>query len=272
MQNLSICPSIRRLFRLVKQGASWLCLFVLTLLVCAGAQAQPDTTRPAIMLNGADGTTTFTSLPSPLRGSAFDVGGMGPLAVSLWRNYSVNGKAESWNGVSWVSGAHAWNATLAAPDADHTSVWSANIPWPSGADLPNGRYEFVVVSYDSAGNRTDIVRSILIGPPDTTPPALAITTPANNTLLDSAQESLSSVSGTVNDGSGSGVAYVLVQISRVWEGVATSQIESWDGTSWAFGSNWCYFPATIGAPDAAGVRTWNLTAPLPPRAQLTTGQ
>ena len=156
---------------------------------------------------------------------------MGQLAVTLLRSYSSNGWAESWNGASWVRGSHFWQATFAAPDSDHTSVWSANIPWPSGADLPNGRYLFVVVSYDNAGNRTDIVRCIVIGPSDTTPPALAIQTPADNILLDSAQESLMGISGTVSDVGGSGVATVLVQISRHWEGVAGSQIQSWDGTA-----------------------------------------
>ena len=94
MPNFSRTPALRFCQRLVKQGVLWFLVALLALLAPV-AQAQSDTTVPAITLNAADGSTNFTSLPSPLTGSVFDAGGMGGLVtVRFYRNH--NGTWERW--------------------------------------------------------------------------------------------------------------------------------------------------------------------------------
>lgn len=150
--------------------------------------------------------------------------------------------------------------------ADQTRLWKPDVTWPDGANLPRGRYEFSVTAIDKAGNSSAIVRPILIGPADTTAPTLSIVAPADNTLIDSARETLTSINGTASDAGGSGVAYVQVQLSRRWQGIASGEIESWDGTAWALRGNNYYFATTLSAPNATGTNNWSLTTQLPPRA------
>lgn len=237
----------------------------MTLAALSGAQAQTDTTRPAISCFNAQGGTTFSSLPSLLTGHIFDAGGSQGLwlTVQLVRDHGQG--TQWWNGTQWVSSQAYVVATLDTTGAGDTYPWSASMSWPSGADLPRGAYHLYLFAMDEAFNWSSIERTVLIGAPDTMPPAVAVVTPAANALIDSAQQELSSISGTVNDGEGSGVAYVKVTLGRNWSG----KTQAWNGTAWG---DWHVFDATLGAPDAQGNRTWSLNAGLPLRAQLGTGQ
>ena len=232
----------------------------------SNARAQTDTTRPAICCFDAQGGTTFTSLPSPLTGQLFDAGGAQGLwmSVQLVRTHAQG--MQWWNGTAWVSSQAYSIAVIDPAGADHTYSWSTNVSWPSGADLPRGAYHLYLFAMDAASNSSFVDRTVIIGAPDTTPPTVSVTTPAANALIDSAQQGLNSIIGTVNDGDGSGVAAVKVALCRNWSG----QAQLWNGTSW--GSDWFAFDAALGAPDAQGNRTWSLSANLPPRAQLGTGQ
>ncbi len=227
------------------------------------AQAQSDTTAPAIMLNAPDGSTTFRAFPTPLVGTVYDAGGMGGLlAVQLLRNHS--GAYQWWNGTSW-GGYASWMASVTPAGTGGDYNWSADIPWPTGADSHRGSYLIAITAFDNAHNRSDIHRTVIIGEPDTTAPTINFVTPANGHLIDSSSETLEQIAGTVNDGAGSGVAYVEVSLARVWY----DRAQLWDGTSW---NGWRIFKATLGAPDATGERSWSVSGELPPREQLSTGQ
>ena len=267
---MMISPAFRvARFRLVRQGAARLALLVLTLILGAGsALGQSDTTRPAISLNAADGSTTLRSLPAPLRGTVYDAGGMGGLlAVRFYRNH--NGNAERWTGSAWADAYSPdayWMATVTASGNAGTYNWSANVPWPSGANLPAGTYNLGITAVDNANNRSDIGRTVVIGAPDTTAPALQVQTPVSGALVDIADQDFPVITGTVNDGDGVGVAYAQISIARLWNGV--DRVEYWNGSSWGGGY---YLRPTLEAPDAAGARRFSLSANLPPRAQLATG-
>ena len=239
-------------------------LVALLALLAPVAQAQSDTTVPAITLNAADGSTNFTSLPSPLTGSVFDAGGMGGLVtVRFYRNY--NGISERWAAGGWIGIAawdSHWSASVTATGVAGNSNWSANVPWPTGTNLPRGAYVIGITAIDNAGNRSDISRNVTIGPADTTPPALAITAPVHGQIIDDLQ-GLNGISGTVNDGDGSGVASVQLYLARTW--YEHSQL--WNGTAWGGHHKFFLVP---GAPDAEGVAHWNL-ADVPGGEQLGTG-
>ena len=184
--------------------------------------------------------------------------------IDLSRNHT--GTIEYWNGSVWGSYPTTWFVPSVSPSGEMgTYNWSVNIPWPSGANLPRGTYTFHIKAYDNANNRSDIFRSIIIGTPDTKAPAVTIDAPANNYLINNAQETLSEIRGTVNDGDGSGVAYIKVGITRSWY----ESTQSWNGTSW--GSSY-YLDATLSAPNSTGTSNWILNSDLPPREQLGTGQ
>ena len=142
------------------------------------------------------------------------------------------------------------------------SHWSANVPWPTGTNLPRGAYVIGITAIDNAGNRSDISRNVTIGPADTTPPALAITAPVHGQIIDDLQ-GLNGISGTVNDGDGSGVASVQLYLARTW--YEHSQL--WNGTAWGGHHKFFLVPS---APDAEGVAHWNL-ADVPGGEQLGTG-
>lgn len=236
----------------------------LTLAVLSGAQAQSDTTCPAISLNATDGSTTFTGLPTPLVGTVFDAGGMGQLlAVRLSRNHT--GTREFWDGNNWTGNDPYWMASVSPAGAPGDYNWSVNVPWPTGDKLPRGNYTLHVSAFDNANNRSDILRTVTIGAPDTTAPALAISSPAHGELIDNAQRGLTTITGTVNDGAGTGVAYIDVYLAHKW----SQQFRWWNGASW---SGWAKLATTLSAPDAQGNQVWSVSVPLPSAEQLATGQ
>ncbi len=227
--------------------------------------APPDTTRPAIALNAADGTTTFTSLPSPLSGTVFDAGGMGGmLSARLMR--APSGTLEFWNGSAWTTQDKYWMAQVAPAGAPGEYNWSVSATWPTGADLPPGRYVIHVSALDNAGNSAAIERDMMVGPADTTPPGVVIGTPAEGELFDNESKRLTAISGTVNDGDGSGLGYVEVYLSHKW----SQQFRMWNGQTWV---SYAKLATVLGAPDADGNQTWSVPASaLPPAEQLATGQ
>ena len=240
-------------------------LMMLALLVASAAHAQTDTTPPAVTLNSAQGTTTFSELPSPLAGQVFDAGGMGNLTVSLSRTY--NGFSEFWNGSAWVSaGPPRWTATLGAPGANHTRTWSVAPTWPSGSNLPRGAYLLRVTAQDAAGNHADTLRSVNIGAADETAPTISFLSPTDEFLLDTSQGTLSAISGKSSDGDGAGVSVVTVRISRLWTGAT----EYWDGTNW--GSARTNLKTALSARNAHGFSPWSVSDALPSVAQWATGR
>ena len=232
---------------------------------CVGATAQSDTTNPAIALDSDANGTTLSRLPSPLTGTVFDAGGMGNLlTVRFYRNRS--GSYERWTGSAWVdiaAGDSHWEATVTPTGTDNTYHWSADVPWPTGGNLPRGAYTIGITAADNASNRSTIHRNVTIGEPDTTAPALTIVSPAHGEVVENGPGHFESISGTVNDGSGSGVAYIELYLARTW----------YEGAQWWNGGEWGgyhKFRPTMGAPAADGTRTWSLSG-LPAGEQLTTG-
>ena len=232
---------------------------------CVGATAQSDTTNPAIALDSDANGTTLSRLPSPLTGTVFDAGGMGNLlTVRFYRNRS--GSYERWTGSAWVdiaAGDSHWEATVTPTGTDNTYYWSADVPWPTGGNLPRGAYTIGITAVDNASNRSTIHRNVTIGEPDTTAPALTIVSPAHGEVVENGPGHFESISGTVNDGSGSGVAYIELYLARTW----------YEGAQWWNGGEWGgyhKFRPTMGAPAADGTRTWSLSG-LPAGEQLTTG-
>ena len=231
------------------------------------AHAQSDTTRPVIAYSTPPGTAQLTGLPETLRGTFTDSSGPYAMSVTLIRNYG--GLWQSWNGSVWGTEHLAWVVEFAAPDADGTSAWSVSPQWPSGTDLPRGAYFIHGKAFDNAGNRADLRCQVSIGTSDDVAPIVAITSPANQSLLDVVVDPLTEINGTIRDQSddandGSGVTGVLVLLSRNWH----QRIEYWNGEGW---TSYAYLPATLSAPDAAGTRGWSLSENLPGAAQLETG-
>ncbi len=260
--------SLRALFsRLVRQGAMWV-LCALVLLGWTRAQAQSDTTPPAISLYNAEGGTTFSSFPTPLAGTVYDAGGLSaPLQIRLYRSHK--GYWERWAGASWVDIAawdSHWTTSLEPSGEAGTYNWNANVPWPIGDNLPDGLYTLGVTAVDNAGNRPTIHRTVAIGAPDATAPVVTIATPAYGELFDNVTHRLQAINGTIDDGGGSGVGYVEVYLVHHWG----QRYRWWNGTDWS--ESWSKLGAAVSAPDAGGVQNWSVPlAALPPAEQLATG-
>ena len=230
-----------------------------------GFYGGQDTVAPTLSIATPANGASFSALPTPLRGTIADAGGLhfvNGVQVRLTRGYT--GVTQWWNGQAWTSSDAFWTASLGAPDAAGVSAWSYDVPWPGGAELHAGAYSLSARGWDSSGNRTDVYVAVKIGASDVTAPTVVISTPADGTYIDSASAPLGTISGSARDG-GSGVSCVIVRINRSWNGVEAW----WNGSGWgAYASSF----ATMGAPDADGTRAWSLSDPLPPAAQMTQGR
>ncbi len=141
-------------------------------------------------------------------------------------NLTVSGTASDGgrgdNGVSvTVNGANAIGGTASGSG---TASWSGTVTLNSGANT------ITVVAKDSLNNPVTSTISVTYTPPDSTPPALNIASPANNATVSSPNLT---VSGTASDsGRGNnGVASVTVNGVNAIGGTASGSGEaSWSGT------------------------------------------
>ena len=239
----------------------------------ASAQAQPDTTKPTVSLHGdADGATLW-HLPAPLTGEVFDAGGMvlgasGQLTVRLYRNHSDSWQRWAQNG--WVDIAAVdshWSATVTATAKTGTYHWSADVPWPTGANLPPGNYVMGISAIDLAGNRTDAHRTVVIEEVDTTPPTVYV----NSSSSDEEGARLSHLpwplGGEVFDEGGMG-GLLTVRFYRYTNG----SWERWAEEGWidlhARDSHWT---ASVTPSAASGVYLWSADVPWPADDDLSPG-
>ena len=257
--------------RLVRQGVNglgWLLVFLL--FSASNVQAQSDATGPAISLNAADGTTNFSSLPSPLAGEVFDAGGMntgasGLLTLRLYRNRS--GSWERWAQNGWVDIAAIdshWVATVTPTNTNGIYRWSADVPWPTGANLPYGDYVLGVSAIDNAGNRTNIHRSVLIKAPDTTPPTVEVNGSSSAEEGARLPHLPRPLVGRVFDEGGMG-GLLTVRVYRYRNG----GYERWSDAGWvdiaAVDSHWT---GTVVPSDQQNVYNWSVDVPWPTGANL----
>jgi RHS repeat-associated protein len=141
----------------------------------------PDTTPPTISVTAPLNNSTTQADKTTVNGTVTDTGGTTPSGVA---NVKVNG-------VNAVLTSGNWSLTNVA--------------------LTIGSNTITITSTDNAGNTS--TQSIIVNRenvPDTTPPTLVITSPANNSTT---QAETTTVSGTVSDTGGttpSGVASVKV--------------------------------------------------------------
>ncbi|MFN0125037.1 MAG: Ig-like domain-containing protein, partial [Blastocatellia bacterium] len=127
--------------------------------------APPDTTPPVIAITAPANNATVTSATISVSGTASDAGGIASV--------TVNGTAATYTNGNW---------TL------------ANVALNLGANT------ITAVARDNAGNTASAVVTVTRNqPPDTTPPVIAITAPANNTTTTG---TAINVSGTASDAGG----------------------------------------------------------------------
>jgi len=126
-----------------------------------------------------------------------------------------------------------------------------SIPWNT-ASVSNGSHTLAAVARDAAGNRTSsapvTVTVANAPPPDTTPPAVSITSPANGATISATVTVTASASDNV------GVAGVQFQLDGVNGGAEDTSAPysiSWDTTTTGNGPH----TLTAIARDAAGNRT-----------------
>jgi RHS repeat-associated protein len=139
---------------------------------------QPDTTAPTITISTPANNSETTATTVSVSGTAVDSGtnASGVAAVK------VNGQTAALNGSNWTIADFA---------------------------LALGSNTITVTATDNAGNAGNAVVTVVRKDPDTTPPTVSITTPANNSET---TDSTTAVSGTVSDSgaNASGVATVSV--------------------------------------------------------------
>jgi Putative Ig domain/Glucodextranase, domain B len=176
-----------------------------------------DTTAPVATITTPTLTSTFTASTTPL---------------------TVGGTASDAVGVTQVTWA---NDRGGSGTAIGTTSWSA-----SGITLLGGSNVITITARDAAGNSATDSLTVTYTPPDTTNPAVAISTPTANATY-TATAATMSLGGTASDNAG--VTQVSWSNSRGGSGIATGT------TSWSVatislqdGSN----TLTLTASDAAG--------------------
>jgi len=169
------------------------------------SNATGDTTPPNVTITSPANNATINNSSVTVTGTAVDPG-VGASGVS---SVLVNNIAATYN--------------------PNNQTWSANV------SLNFGTNTIIVRATDGAGNTSPDQQIVVVRPQDTTPPALTITSPANNS---STESSSITVSGTVSDtgANATGVAQVTVN-------GAPATINPQDGT-WTI--------ANVSLPNAGG--------------------
>jgi hypothetical protein len=181
-------------------------------------ETPPDTTPPTVLINHPTGGQTFTALPITVDGTANDPGSPST-GVSLVQ-VQVNGTGGTWQ------------------TASGTTSWSASVSLISGANT------IYVRSQDGAGNYSTISPVNVTYTPDTTPPTVTISSPANGQNFSS---STINVIGTASDpdSPSSGLASITINTGASNQGTLAT---------WQFTVNLIPGPNTlvVSATDLAG--------------------
>ncbi len=204
---------------------------------------QPDTTAPTLEVTSPSGNPTMPGPDVTISGTAADDRAVGKVFVQL-RDNDTN----QWlrpDG-TWGTGARRLSATLDVPEGTATG-------WSLPLSLPDGSYGFDVVSQDTSGNTSDKPWrrfTLSSATPDTTPPALEVTSPTGNPTMPGPAVT---ITGTATDDRA--VAGVFVQ-------VRDNDTNQWlrpDGT-WGTGAR--RLTATVASPGSTSTG-WSLPLSLP---------
>ena len=167
------------------------------------------------------------------------------------------------SGTSPITGYDLYRGTTSGGETLRAPI-QGNVLIFNDTGLTNGQtyyYEVSAVSADGEGPRSNEVSAVPTPPPDTTTPTIAITSPANNSMLSSTTVT---VRGTASDN----VAVQLVELST--DGIAWKMASG--TTSWSrnvtlqVGTNTIYARATDSSGNRATVRisvTIQATGPGP---------
>jgi pimeloyl-ACP methyl ester carboxylesterase len=163
-----------------------------------------DTTPPALTINSPANGAVVTSASLPVNGTASD-SGLGNNGIS---SVTVNGA----------------NATGGTTSGSGTASWSATVTLVSGVNT------ITVVAKDTLNNSTQKVVSVTYNPPEITPPALTINSPANGAVVTSANLP---VNGTASDSGlgNNGISSVTVNGASATGGTASgTATANWSAT------------------------------------------
>lgn len=198
-----------------------------------------DTTAPATVTFTRPTNGTRISDLTPITGTAVDnTGGSGISRVLLQIKRSSDGRY--WSGRNWSITPVALPTDLGA-----NNTWTRS-GGPGGINLRQDTYFLTAIAFDRTGNRRSSTVSVRVV--DTTPPTIAITSPAPNVL----QGSFPQITGTITDAAGgTGPARVLVSIRRVSDGFY------WNGSTFVREAS--TIPATL----TGNGTTWAVTQNLP---------
>jgi hypothetical protein len=191
----------------------------------------PDTTLPSLSISSPSGNVTVTTSPRNFSGTSSD---------------NIGVTQVSWSSSRGASGT-----------ATGTTSWSASIPLVSGSNV------ITITARDAANNQRTASRTVTYNPPDTTAPAIAITSPSGPITVAVPTVALS---GTASDAIG--VTQVTWTNNRGGNGTATGT------TSWSVPAVTLQTGAnviTMTARDAAAntstaAVTVTFTPPAPPPA------
>ncbi|WP_455392648.1 hypothetical protein [[Eubacterium] cellulosolvens] len=179
-----------------------------------------DDLKPTSNIISPANNTNVSSL-TRITGNASDTGGSGVLYVNICVMRYSDG---------WYWDGYQWNGTQTWLRASGSTSWDwdyyLNRSWA------NGKYHIQSKATDKAGNVESPsfgnVFYIGPGPTNKTKPSSAISAPAPGAFLNT----VSSISGTAIDNSGSGLKRVEVSIKRM------SDYKYWDGSLWKASEQW----------------------------------
>ena len=192
----------------------------------------PDTTPPVVTLtspaNGANVSGSVT-----LAATASDTGGSGLVGVEFR-----------------VDGATVANDTT----APYSTVWNAAAATP-------GPHTVVALATDGAGNSSSASVQVTVVVPDTTPPTVSITSPANGATV----TGIVPIAATAADTGGSGLARVEFRIDGALRTADTSApyTDSWDASVASPGTHVIAATAVDGAGNSTS-SSIQVTVPVPP--------
>jgi predicted extracellular nuclease len=208
--------------------------------------AARDNTAPSIVLASPQPNAVSRTLP-PVIGYAVD--GLGDAEIGAVRpsglrrvEVSITRLSDgfTFNGVTFVRGAHVVNAAIAA-----RTFRVANSP----RNVPDGLYRVVATAFDNVDNRRSVTAIARV---DRTPPQAILDSPRDGQVL----ARFGTVRGRVLDNGGSGVVRARLFLTR------------FDGLFWN-GQAFTRTPFAFTVAEKSG--SFTLNAPLPTGASLPPG-
>jgi len=198
-------------------------------LASGSRSAHADSVNPTGMITVPALNSVVDSIPT-VSGTAVDpkradgTPGSGVVSVGLefWQNWS--GTKSFWDGLAWGPVLAPMPTTLSGPDANGIYSWTFTGKLPPL--VPTRAYFMGLEVRDRDGNASYGNSGIIyVGPKDTTPPTVTITSPADNSTV----TDLASITGTAaDDPGGSGLAQVKVALYEL----AGGQTLYWNGKTW----------------------------------------